>query len=49
MEIIAAALSGDREKYLNYDMEGKKYTKWGIVKKDIAALLENSTDNNKGE
>ena len=49
MEIIQAALSGDCQKYLSYDLQGNKYCKWGIVEKDIRALFETSTDNNKGE
>ena len=47
MEIIQAALSGDCQKYLSYDLQGNKYCKWGIVEKDIRALFETSTDNNK--
>ena len=47
MKIIGDALSGDCQKYLQYDMHGKRYCKWGIVEKDIRALLETSTDNNK--
>lgn len=42
MEIIGAALSGDCEKYLNYDLHGNKYCKWGIVERDIRAILINS-------
>lgn len=44
MEIIQAALSGDYQKYLSYDLQGNKYCKWGIVEKDIRALLETSTE-----
>lgn len=40
MEIIAAALSGDCQKYLNYDAAGKKYCKWGVVERDIRATLD---------
>ena len=40
MQIIAAALSGDCQKYLNYDMDGNRYCKWGIVEKDIRAIFE---------
>ena len=47
MKIIGDALSGDCQRYLNYDLHGKRYCKWGIVEKDIRALLETSTDNNK--
>jgi hypothetical protein len=39
-EIILAAISGDCEKYLNYDIQGNKYCKWGIVSKDIHAVFE---------
>ena len=49
MKIIRAALSGDCQRYLNYDMQGNKYCKWGIVEKDIRALFKTSTDNNKLE
>ena len=40
MEIIAAALSGDCQKYLNYDLDGNRYCKWGIVEKDIRAIFK---------
>ena len=40
MEIIAQALSGDCKRYLNYDLDGHRYCKWGIVEKDIRALFE---------
>lgn len=39
MAIISAALSGDCQKYLNYDLDGNKYCKWGIVEKDIRAIF----------
>lgn len=47
MEIIGNALSGDCKKYLQFDLQGNRYCKWGIVEKDIRALFETSTDNNK--
>ena len=40
MEIIAAALSGDCQKYLNFDMDGNRYCKWGVVEKDIRSIFE---------
>ncbi len=39
-EILLAALSGDNESYLSYDIEGNKYCKWGVVDKDIRAVFE---------
>jgi len=42
MDIIGKALSGECEKYLNYDLSGNKYCKWGIVEKDIRAALLNA-------
>ena len=42
MKIIGDALSGDCQRYLNYDLHGKRYCKWGIVEKDIRAVLINS-------
>lgn len=38
-EILLAALSGDCERYLSYDLQGNKYCKWGIVSKDIKAVF----------
>jgi len=40
MNIIGDALSGDCDRYLNYDPSGKRYCKWGIVEKDIRSLFE---------
>jgi len=40
MEIISAALSGDCQKYINFDIDGNKYCKWGVVEKDIRAIFE---------
>lgn len=42
MEVIHAAISGDCQRYLNYDLQGNRYCKWGIVEKDIRAILINS-------
>ena len=42
MKIIGDALSGDCQKYLQYDMQGKRYCKWGIVEKDIRALFDDT-------
>ena len=39
-EILRAALSGDYDRYLNYDLQGNKYCKWGVVSKDIAAVFD---------
>ena len=39
-EILRAALSGDCDRYLNYDLQGNKYCKWGVVSKDIAAVFD---------
>lgn len=44
MEIIAAALSGDCQKYLHYDMQGTRYCKWGIVEKDIRAVFDKGSE-----
>ena len=44
MEIIANALSGRCEKYLNYDLQGNKYCKWGIVEKDIRSLFNKKAE-----
>ena len=45
MEIIHAAVSGDCQKYLNYDLAGNKYCKWGVVERDIRAILEGTHAN----
>ena len=42
MEVIHAAISGDYQRYLSYDLHGNRYCKWGIVEKDIRAILINS-------
>ena len=39
-EILRAALSGDYDRYLNYDLQGNKYCKWGVVSRDIAAVFD---------
>ena len=39
-EILRAALSGDCDRYLNYDLQGNKYCKWGVASMDIAAVFD---------